>query len=61
MQVQKQSRMQLQCLVDRPLEITYCAQDVLDVLLTHSSALVQSYSAVSANVVQQQQIGARPE
>lgn len=44
--IDNQQRLSVQCLVDRPVEVTYCVKDVIDVLLTnHGSMLCQYFSA----------------
>jgi hypothetical protein len=57
MTIEKQSRMHVSCLVDRPLEVTYCAQDILDVLLAKDCGLIQSFYSATAGILRQQSIG----
>ena len=55
--IDKHERLNINCMIDRQVEVTYCPQDILDTLLCQQSSLVQKYFEANETISALDSIG----
>jgi len=56
--VEKQKYLNLRACVDKPLDFTYCTQDILEILLKNGKGLFQVYQEYISEVIPKEEVGA---
>ena len=59
--IDRAERLNINCLVDCPIEVTYCPNDVIDVLLGQHCSLIQKYFNACETIKQMAEIGSHKE